>query len=259
MQGRIFARDYVTGKLIYSADVGASVESDPTLVGGRIFFHLRDHRILAMDAMSGKIFWSYKRSVPYLTTLQRVSHALSYGNKLIVGFADGYVCALSMEEGILEWEQKITTAVKFVDVDVKPVYFNGMIVIGSASGDIKFIDPINGAVAKSFDFNLSYRPLKIKNSLLFGTTRGHLVLMDANGKVFKKARISKTAISSIKKWKTGLAVTTMGGMFHYLDMDFNVINTFNLGHEQSSVFGYLESNEDTIALYSSRNRLYVFK
>lgn len=260
MQGRVFARDYLTGKLVYSADVGSSVESDPSLIGGRIFFHLRDHRILAMDAMSGKIFWSYKRSVPYLTTLQRVSHPMAYKNNIIVGFADGYVCSLSVEEGILNWEQKITNAVKFVDVDVKPIYYNSMIAVGSGAGDLKFLDPDNGSILKSFNFSIAFHPVRVKNSLLIGTTNGEVILLDSSGKIFKRSKLTNSAISSLGKWKGGIMATTMDGMVHKLSLvDLKPVSSFNLGHEQSSVFGYLELSKNTAAVYSSRNRLYVFR
>jgi outer membrane protein assembly factor BamB len=260
MQGRVFSRDYLTGKLFYAADVGSSIESDPSLIGARLFFHLRDHRILAMDAVSGKIFWSYKRSVPYLTTLQRVSRPMAYKNNIIVGFADGYVCSLSVEEGVLNWEQRITNAAKFVDVDVQPIYFNSKIVVGSGSGDIKFLDPENGTILQSYNFSIAVHPIKLKNSLLFGTTDGRVVLMDESGQVFKHNKLTKSSVSSMNLWKEGLIVTTMDGLVHYVSLvDLKPLSTFNLGHEQSSVFGYLEVDEGTAAVYSSRNRMYVFR
>lgn len=260
MEGRVFARNYVTGELKYSIDLGSPVESDPVVHAGRMFFHLRDHKIVALDASTGKVFWAYKRSVPYTTTLQRVSKVLPYKNKLIVGFADGSLVCLSMEEGVILWEQKLTTAVKFVDVDVNPIYFNGQIVAGSAADSMKFVDPENGVITRSVDIRIAHAPLRIKNSLIVGTTFGEVVQLDSNGEIIKKTKLSSDGISSIVKWKDGLAVATMSQKLFYLDeKDLKTKGIFDLGHDQSAVFGHLQVQDDYLGLYSSRNRLYVFR
>ena len=260
MEGRIFARDYLTGDLKYSTDLGSPIESDPVVSAGRMFFHLRDHKIVALDAATGKVFWAYKRSVPYTTTLQRVSRVLPYKNRLIVGFADGYLVSLSMEEGVVQWEQKLTNSVKFVDVDVDPVYFEGQIVAGSAAGDMKFVDPENGVITRSVDLRVAHAPVKLGNSLVVGTTFGDVALVDHEGKVLKKTNLTSEGISSIARWKEGLVVATMSGKVFYLDSSsFETKGIFDLGNEQSAVFGYLQVQDGYLGLYSSRNRLYVFR
>src|SRR5690606_9929908 len=118
VEGRVFARHYLTGQLKYAVDLGASVETEGAVYKGRILFQLRNHQIFALDALTGKILWGHKRSVPFMTTLQRASTPAFVDNKVIVGMADGVVVALSLDDGSLLWERKIGTAAKFVDVDV---------------------------------------------------------------------------------------------------------------------------------------------
>lgn len=260
MEGRVFARNYLTGELEYSIDLGSPIESAPVISSGRMFFHLRDHKIVALDAATGKVFWSYKRSVPYTTTLQRVSNVLPYKNRLIVGFADGHLVSLSMEEGVVTWEQRLTNAVKFVDVDVDPVYFNGNIVAGSAAGDMKYVNPENGVIERSVDIRIAHAPIKFGSHLIVGTTFGDVAIVDQAGEIVKKTSLTTDGISSIAKWKDGLAVATMSGQVFYLDpVTLETRATFNLGHEQSAVFGHLQVQNDFLGLYSSRNRLYIFK
>lgn len=260
MEGRVFARHYLTGELVYSVDLGSPVESAPVVSAGRMFFHLRNHKIVALDAATGKIFWAYDRSVPYTTTLQRVSNVLPYKNYLIVGFADGNLVALSMEEGVVAWEQKLTNAPKFVDVDVDPVYFKGKIVAGSAAGDMKFINPENGVIEASIDLSMAHAPVKLISALIVGTTYGEVAMVDENGKILKKTKLTEEGISSIVKWKDGYAVATMSGEVFYLDpANLKPLGTFHLGHEQSAVFGHLQVQNGYLGLYSSRNRLYIFR
>lgn len=257
--GRFFSRNYLTGKLNYSIDLGAPIESQPVIVQGRAIIHLRNHTIISLDAKTGKVFWRYKRSIPYTTTLQRVSKVLPISNQLFVGFADGNVASLSLEEGTVKWEQKVSTGVKFVDVDATPVLFDKRLVVGSASGPVRFLNLATGAIETTVEFSLSHTPLKVKDNLIAGSVFGEVYRVDRVGKILKRKKLSDNSISSIKPYKIGFIVGTMGSEVYYLNQEFEVVEEFNLGSGQSAVFGEIAADSGMVALYSSRNRLYVFK
>src|SRR5690606_14820909 len=107
LNGRLFVRHYITGKLKYAIDLYVPIESAPYYFNGRLLVYLRGHQVAHLDAETGKILWVYRRAVPITTTLQRTTRPLVIGNKIIIGFADGYVGALSVEEGLLLWETKL--------------------------------------------------------------------------------------------------------------------------------------------------------
>lgn len=258
--GRLFSRNYLTGKLNFAVDLGAPIESQPVFSMGRVLIHLRDHSIVSLDASTGKVFWKYKRSVPFSTTLQRVSHAQPYKNNLLVGFADGNIAALSIEEGVLKWEQRLSVGYKFVDVDVKPVFFHKYIVAGSASGPMRFINPANGVIEKTIELTQSHTPLLENDTFIVGDTNGSLYRIDKFGKIIFKKKVSKFAISSVKNWKDGLIISTMGEDILLSTTDnFKIIDRFNLGSDQSAVFGEAVVSGEYFSVYSSRNRLYVFR
>lgn len=258
--GRLFARHYATGKLLYATDLGAPIESRPSYVRGRLVLHLRNHTIVTLDARTGKVFWRYKRSVPFITTLQRVSNVLAYNNNIIIGFADGHLVSLSLEEGVVNWEQKLSTGTKFVDVDVRPVMFQGLIVAGSAAGPMRMVNPRNGVIEKTIELFQSHTPLIVGDELIVGSVFGIVYRIDKYGKIITKKKISDEGISSINKWKNGHVVTTMGPRISLINKDsLHEIGHFNLGHDQSAVFGTSVVGEEHLSLYSSRNRLYIFK
>ena len=260
MSGRLVSRHYLTGALNFAIDLGAPIESEVVTGGGRMYVHLRNHKIVAMDAITGKVFWGYKRSVPYVTTLQRVSKVLPYKEKLIVGFADGNLVALSRDEGIVLWSQKVSSGVKFVDVDASPVYFNGFIVSGAANDKLRFIDPNNGVIAKTIDIVIGHAPIRVGNELIVGSVYGEIGRIDKNGKLIYKRKLVKSGISSIVPWRDGYAVATMGGEIHQVNKkNFKSSEVFKLGYAQSAVFGFLQQTGKYLSVYSSRNRLYVFK
>jgi outer membrane protein assembly factor BamB len=260
MSGRLVSRHYLTGALNYAIDLGAPIESEIVTSGGRMYVHLRNHKIVAMDASTGKVFWGYKRSVPFVTTLQRVSKVLPFKDKLVVGFADGNLVALSRDEGIILWSQKVSAGVKFVDVDASPVYFNGFIVSGSANDKLRFINPSNGVIVKTINIVIGHSPIRVGEELIVGSVYGEIGRIDKNGKLIYKRKLVDSGISSIVPWKDGYAVATMGGQIHQVNKkSFETKEIFELGYAQSAVFGFLQRSGEYLSVYSSRNRLYVFK
>ncbi len=258
--GRLFVRHYLTGELKYAVDLGAPIESRAVYTAGRIFIHMRNHTLISLDAKTGKVFWRYQRSIPYTTTLQRVSEALEYEGNLFIGFADGHLVSLSLEEGVVNWEQKISTGVKFVDVDVNPFVFGKYIVAGSAAGPMRFINPRNGLVEKTIELRQSHTPIIEGEDLIVGSTEGKIYRINSYGKILEQRQITENGISSITQWKNGFAVTTMGAEIYYLSRaDFTVLGEFSLGTSYSAIFGHAVKSDKYLSVYSSRNRLYVFQ
>ena len=263
VQGRVISRHYTTGKIKYSVDLGASIETKGVVHQGRIFFQLRNHQVFCLDVETGKILWGYKRSVSFVTTLQRASLPVVYKNRVLVGLADGTLIALSIDEGVLLFESKLSTASKFVDVDNAAFILNDRVYIGAVGGPLSLIDPNTGKILKRADFIASRAPYLISNDseekLLFGTPNGELILTDKNLNVLNKAKISEGVITSIVPFKQGIAVSTTSGEILYVDTrSLLVSEKFNLGHAYSAVFGDMESRENYLTVLSSRNRLFTF-
>lgn len=259
VQGRIYSRQYLTGKLKYVVDLGASVETEGVVYKGRIFFHLRNHQIFCLDAETGKILWAYKRSIPYQTTLQKASRPLVVENKVYVGFADGYAAAFGIDDGVLLWENKLVSGSKFVDIDATPVMKDGKLFVASLAGPIAILEPNTGNLLRNLDYVASRAPMVRGEQLLISTVDGELVLLDKSFKEVVKNKISNAAISSVVEWKGMLAVATVGAQVYIVDPNkLKILEMRNLGHSYSAVFGQLQSSENKLALLSSRNRLYIF-
>ncbi|MDO9182907.1 MAG: PQQ-binding-like beta-propeller repeat protein [Bacteriovorax sp.] len=263
VQGRVISRHYTTGKMKYSVDLGASVETKGVVYQGRIFFQLRNHQVFCLDVETGKILWGYKRSISYLTTLQRASLPVVYKDRVLVGLADGNLVALSIDEGVLLFESKLSTASKFVDIDNAAFILNDKVYLGAVGGPMSLIDPNTGKIIRKADFTASRAPYLIPNDsseqLLFGTPSGELVLTDKNLNILNKVKISEGVITSIVPFKNGLAVSNTAGEILFVDTKtLVVLEKFHLGHAYSAVFGDMESRENYLSVLSSRNRIFTF-
>lgn len=259
-QGRLYSRHGLTGKLKFNIDLGSSIETKGVVYKGRLFVQARNHKIFCLDVESGKVLWAYKRSVPFLTTLQRASRPLVKDNKVYVGFADGYLTAFSLEEGVLLWESRLGDGNKFVDIDSTPVFYKGNLYVGSLVGDLVMVNSSTGAIVRRLNYKVARAPIVFKNNLLVGTNAGELVLLDPYHKELMKKKISKFPISSMNIWKNKIVASTIGK--HILlvkPVDFSIEESFSLGTSYSAIFGQTEVKEDVLAALSSRYRLYVFR
>lgn len=260
LQGRVFSRHYLTGELKYVVDLGASIESPPTFHQGRAFFHLRDHRLVALDAETGKILWSYKRSVPYTTTIHRASTPVVFQNRLYVGMADGFLAAFSIEDGILLWERRLSTGSKFVDVDTTPVIVHDQLWAGSFGGDLMVLDPKSGEALRTYNYIVGRTPYVLQDQLLVGTTSGMVVRIEKNLNVSLEKQVANKAITNIVLWKNYLVVSTTGKMIYFLDpITLETRDTLSLGGSFSAIYGEIDVTQDYLSFVSSRNRLFVLR
>lgn len=258
--GRLFVRHYLTGEMKYAIDLSSPIESAPVFVQGRLLIYLRGHQIVNLDAETGKVLWSYKRAVAVTTTLQRTTKPLVLDQKVIVGFADGFIGALSLQEGSLLWETKIVENAKFVDVDLNPVLAGAMIVSGSPSGDLMGINPQSGAVAMNFGVSVMSHPYLKGQQLLVGTNDGDIVLLSLAGEKLKTINISKQPVSAVTWWKDHIIAASFDGQLRAIDpLTSKVVDSFAMGYSYSSIFSDLVTTDDYLAIYSSRNHLYIFR
>jgi outer membrane protein assembly factor BamB len=259
LNGRLFVRHYLTGELKYAIDLGAPIESAPHYENDRLLVYLRGHQIVSLDPETGKILWVYKRAVPVTTTLQRTTRPLVLGNKIILGFADGFIGALSRDEGILLWETKIVDQAKFIDVDLNPILAGGVIISGSPSGELKAINPDSGAVARSYGVSVQAHPVIKGEQLVLGTNDGEVILMSLSGEILKKVKISQQPISAVAWWKDNIVAASYDGMVRSVDpLTLKVVGEFAMGYSYSAIFSDLVVSDDFMAIYTSRNRLYLF-
>jgi len=260
MSGRLYVRHYLTGELKYSVDLPSSIESAPVYDRGRLLVYLRGHQIVQLDALTGKILWIYKRAVAITTTLQRTTRPLIDKDKIILGFADGFVGALSREEGVLLWETKVAQTGKFIDADLNPVRLGEMILCGSPASNFKALNPINGQLVKDFDWVVTAHPVVINSQLIVGTADGDVILSQSNGEVLKKVKVSKSSVSAITYWGGSIVAASFDGELSVIDpISFKVKQKINLGYDYSAIYSDFSQNENYLSYSTSRFHLYVFK
>jgi len=260
VSGRLISRQIENGVLNFEVDLGASIDSPIFLHQGRIFVQLRNHQIMSVDAETGKILWGFKKSVSNLTTLQRTSMPIVYKNKVLAGFADGTIGALSLEEGVLLYEVKVNSGNKFLDIDSELVIQDQTLIVTSVTSGITFVNSENGNIIKKTEWVSLTKASKIDDKFLFGLNSGELLVLDKDYNEVKKISVSKSGITSIHSFKNHLIVSNLRGELIALDKQtFQLLDRFEFGHSYSSIVDSVDVNEGFLAVLSSRNRLFLFQ
>ena len=79
------------------------------------------------------------------------------------------------------------------------------------------------------------------------------------GEVLKRTKISDQPLSAVGWWKDNLLTASFDGKLRSVDpLSLKVIDEFALGYDHSAIFSDLVTTDDYLAVYSSRNRLYLF-
>lgn len=218
--GQFYGVDMVSGKILWSFPARAETLAAPSVENNVVYFESAADVVYALDATSGKLLWSYNRQTTTSLSIRSTTTPTVVGDKLLVGFSDGYIVALKKSDGTLVWERKLGTQGRFRDVDSTPVVDSGVlytssfdgalfalkvesgdvvwtvdrggftpvtiqgdrIYMSSSDGQLMALDKGSGKTIwfKNIKRGISTQPVYYKNFLIYGETEGALIAADAN-------------------------------------------------------------------------------
>ncbi len=259
--GRIKSRKMTNGELNFEIDLGASVDGNPIVSKGRLFIQLRNHQIFSLDASTGKILWSYKKSVTNKTTIQGVGEGLVDNNSVIFGFADGDLLSFRVETGDIIWERKIgRSADKFMDLNWPMVKFNDALATVDAAGNLYLVRFSDGEIINQFSIGISTNLVLHEDSLYFGDTSGSLHQLDRELKVTELAKFSKRTLSRVGIWNGKIIAGDINGLVSTFSLkELKTLWQKYLGNELSTMFRRpLKGDLGGLIMFTSRGRLYYY-
>lgn len=106
-------------------------------VSGGVVYTIKDGLPAAVDASSGKLLWTGNDVVGDTASAPAIS-----GDRMVVGTADGRVCAYSLKDGALIWKYQTGKALSSLqpykrdisDVNSSPAIADGVVYVGSSDG-----------------------------------------------------------------------------------------------------------------------------
>lgn len=164
------------GKEVWQNKVSSEVLAPPALSHKKVIAKTIDGKVFAFDVTSGKQLWVAEHGSPNLV-LKASSSPIIVDNLVLIGFSDGKLDALDLDDGRVIWQRSIAYATgasdveRLIDIDADPIVKGNIAYLASYQGYI-------GALSLSDGQFIWRKPGSVyKNMVLSDNT---LYLTDSN-------------------------------------------------------------------------------
>jgi outer membrane protein assembly factor BamB len=226
LDGQVVALNPENGNERWRARVSSEVITRAAISRGVAVVRSYDGRVFGFSITDGTRRWVYDRGLPALT-LRGNGVPVIAGGVVYVGYESGDVVAIRLEDGVLQWEQRIgeaegrTEIERMVDVDGEMVATGGEVYASSYKGQVVSLDPASGRPLWNRDL-VSYSGVALAGE--------RLLVSDRAGTVWALDRRTGTVIwrqdGLAHRWLTtpavhgGYAVVgDLEGYLHWLSLD----------------------------------------
>jgi len=130
------------------------VETSPIVRGATMFITEPPNRVLALDATSGRVLWSFQRELPQGLKLccGAVNRGVAVlGANLYVGTPDAHLIALDASTGKLVWDVAVADFSSGYSITAAPLAVGDLVITGVAGGEYEtrgFVDAYDAATGK---------------------------------------------------------------------------------------------------------------
>lgn len=147
----VVALDQISGEEQWRTRVSSEVLSAPQTDGRVVVLQTVDGKLFALEASDGQQRWVYESTVPPLT-LRGSSNPLLRGNIVVAGFSNGVVAALDVNNGFLQWEERVaipqgrSDLQRVVDIDGHPMVSGSTVYVAAYQGNVMGLDMQSGNI-----------------------------------------------------------------------------------------------------------------
>jgi outer membrane protein assembly factor BamB len=224
IDGRVIAYDRNGGAELWNAQVSSEVLVPPESADGIVVVRCIDGRVFGLDSINGRRIWVYDHSVPLLT-LRGNADLLVRGGNVFIGYDDGSVVSLKLEDGSVLWNQTIvspegrTELERLADVGTKMVvvasdliassYKNRVVSLAADSGRLLWFNEISSATGIQVD----------RTNLAVSESTGNLWMLDRrNGStVWKLDQMTNRGLTRPAFYGNYVVVGDKEGYLHWID------------------------------------------
>lgn len=124
--GVLYAVVVTTGERLWTYRSGEELVTVPVIAGGKVLVASQSETVFAVEKETGKWAWQYRRDSPGGFSIRGTAQPVVSGDRVYMGFADGALVALGLEDGVARWERRLSVkgGKQFLDVD-SAVVFDG--------------------------------------------------------------------------------------------------------------------------------------
>ena len=223
-QGDVWTLEQRDGKPLWKTSVPGEILAAPAIQADIVVVKTIDGFVYGLSAKDGHSVWSFKQTEPNLI-LRGASVPVIRDGDALVGFANGNLAKLDVQEGQLLWLQTIAipegafAIQRMIDIDANPVLFEHRIYAATYQGKISSLDWASGRVLWTHDIS-SYTGMIADNSAVYISDAKSLVwaFNAENGFVnWRQNQLEARIVSGPATMGHYVVVGDAQGYLHWLD------------------------------------------
>jgi alcohol dehydrogenase (cytochrome c) len=139
-------------KWVWQARSLEKFEATALVVDGILYTVQAPNDVVALDAATGRVFWTYhhENAPEGRACCGRVNRGLAIlGDTLYMGTIDAHLLAIDAKSGKLNWDSVVADAKQNFSITMSPNVFKGLVLVGTAGGDMGIRGYISAFDAKT--------------------------------------------------------------------------------------------------------------
>ena len=212
-----------TGEMLWSNPVSNEILSTPVVANGTLLAKTIDGNLYAFSVKSGKRLWLYEHGSPSLI-LKSASSPVVDNNYAIVGFPDGKLDGINIDDGMLLWQRSVAYANgssdvdRLIDIDATPIVSKDVVYTATYQGYITALSLKTGNFLWRHKLS-TYKDIALNRNKLFATDDSDVVMAfnRSNGSVaWRQTALKARNVSAPEVSGKFVLVGDMEGVLHLL-------------------------------------------
>jgi outer membrane protein assembly factor BamB len=224
IDGRVVAFDRNNGDELWNAQVSSEVLAPPVSEDNIVVVRCIDGRVFGLDADNGARVWIYDHSVPLLT-LRGNANLLVRGGVIFIGYDDGSVVTLHLEDGSVLWTQSVvppegrTELQRLADIGQQMVIVAGDLIVSSYKDHVVSLAADSGRLLWFKDISSATGVQVDRTNLAISETSGDLWLLDRrNGStIWKQDQLTNRGLTRPAFYGQYVVAGDQEGYLHWID------------------------------------------
>ncbi len=226
IDGRVVAFDRNNGSELWNAQVSSEVLVPPAAQDGIVVVRCIDGRVFGLDEDNGARLWIYDHSVPLLT-MRGNANLLVRAGLVYVGYDDGSVVTLRLEDGSLVWTQTIvspegrTELERLADIGQQMVIIASDLIVSSYKNRVASLAADSGRLLWFKDISSATGIQVDRTNLAISESNGDLWLLDRrNGStLWKQDQLMNRGLTRPAFYGNFVVVGDKEGYLHWIDSE----------------------------------------
>ncbi len=176
--GKFYCVDALSGKVLWTFKLNSESLTQPLVHGDFVYHVAGNNTLYSLNKKTGETVWVKTNSAKANMTVRGQTAPVYESGILYVGSSDGGFVAVNAQNGRELWSKRIGDDKKFNDVDARVVLSQHCLLVSSYANALYCLDRDNGTIKWRHDFGGYNAVLVIEDKVYFPTVDNEIHVLD---------------------------------------------------------------------------------